>query len=183
MRRDVYPIEIALPDGKRAQYVPESRPARYTEVVVNIPQHLLAHIDRSGDCWLWTGRLNDSGYGMAGQRRVHRWMYELVYGPIPEGLCVCHHCDVRNCVRPDHLFLGTRGDNNRDMTAKGRHGYGGVPGEKNHKAKLTDAQVEVIRAQYAPGRVRQQDLADELGVSRALIGHIIRGRNRKRHAA
>jgi hypothetical protein len=53
-------------------------------------------------------------------RLAHRMSWEMHFGPIPEGMLVLHHCDVRRCVRPDHLFLGTARDNTRDMIAKGR---------------------------------------------------------------
>lgn len=84
---------------------------------------------RKGDgCWLWTGRLSVVGYGQIKQhyqtRHAHRVSYELNIGPIPPGLVVCHTCDVRACVNPDHLWLGTFGDNNRDREAKGRGRWG-----------------------------------------------------------
>jgi len=72
-------------------------------------------IDKSGECWLWTGNVNDKGYGYVvnnGKReRVHRVAYVLVYGPIPKGLLVEHSCRVRNCVRPTHLRLATNKQN------------------------------------------------------------------------
>jgi HNH endonuclease len=81
-------------------------------------------VDKSGECWEWTGSLGSHGYGefgVAGDRVLaHRYSYELASGPIPDGLYVCHHCDNRRCVRPDHLFLGTARDNALDMVRKGR---------------------------------------------------------------
>jgi hypothetical protein len=81
-------------------------------------------VDRSGDCWLWTGWRQANGYGGLRVKRqahyAHRVAWTLVNGPIPDGLFVCHHCDNRPCVRPDHLFLGTARDNTRDSIAKGR---------------------------------------------------------------
>jgi hypothetical protein len=75
-------------------------------------------------CWPWTGckKSDEYGYftapGCGG--RAHRYAYHRYRGPIPDGLCVLHHCDNPSCVRPDHLFLGTRLDNIADMMAKGR---------------------------------------------------------------
>jgi hypothetical protein len=77
-------------------------------------------------CWLWTGRINGGGYGEITQKTVpgikltHRLSWVLAHGPIPKGLLVCHHCDVRACVRPDHLFLGSHHDNLMDASRKGR---------------------------------------------------------------
>jgi len=83
-----------------------------------------AHVDKSGDCWKWTGPLSDGGYGKfsCGQvkRRAHRVAYEMYVGPIPDGMHVLHRCDNPPCVNPTHLFLGTHLDNMRDMEAKGR---------------------------------------------------------------
>jgi hypothetical protein len=84
-------------------------------------------VEDSSGCWLWTGPKNKAGYGQMRLRNrkpifVHRVAWELSNArEVPVGMLVCHHCDVRSCVRPDHLFLGTYRDNNRDMTAKGRN--------------------------------------------------------------
>jgi len=74
--------------------------------------------------WLWTGAKN-KGYGTSifngRQIGVHRIMYMLSYGEIPNGMFVCHTCDVPECVNPDHLFLGTQKQNMEDRSNKGRH--------------------------------------------------------------
>jgi len=93
-------------------------------------------------CWEWQLWLTRGNYGQVTwnnkPKRAHRVTYELKYGPIPEGLFVCHKCDNPRCIRPKHLFLGTPRENTHDSMQKGRRRYGG---SGNPKAKLTDELV------------------------------------------
>lgn len=132
------------------------------------------------ECWEWEGCRDDRGYGTLGfggrrRTRAHRVAFELAHGPIPSGHVVCHSCDNPPCCNPAHLFLGTQGDNNRDRHEKGRS-RNLDPGERHPKAKLTNEQVRVVRAEYERGGVTQQDLAARWGVSRGNLSKIL---NRK----
>ena len=102
--------------------------------------------------------------------RAHRASWELHNGPIPNGLHVLHKCDVRCCVNPDHLFLGTHLDNMRDRHLKGRST--GPKGSAAAKAKLSDADVVLIRSSKLPAR----ELAESLGVNKSTIYSILNGR-------
>lgn len=120
-------------------------------------------------CWDWNGATRN-GYGVIGRGAridglvyAHRLSWELNRGPIPEGLCVLHTCDNRRCTRPDHLFLGTKLDNNRDMAAKGRH-----VGTR----RLTPGQVAEIRSSTD----KASTLANRFGVSTWNIYNIRSGR-------
>lgn len=142
---------------------------------------LLRHIEKysipepNSGCWLWTGRLSTNGYGRLqrhGKRlQAHRAAYEAARGPIPPGLLVCHRCDMRSCVNPDHLWLGTCADNLRDMSAKGRGGKSPVYGEANGNSRLTAGDVLKIYADRRPQRV----IAAEFGIDRSNVGQIKRG--------
>jgi hypothetical protein len=100
--------------------------------------------------------------------RVSRYYYEKLVGPIPEGMYVLHECDNPRCYNTRHLFLGTPTDNMQDMVVKGRD----MPPKK-----LTQAQVDAIRADYAKYKTPQWALAEDYGVTISAISMIITGRN------
>lgn len=117
---------------------------------------------------------------------AHRLAYELFKGQIPEGLHVCHRCDVRACINPDHLFLGTNQDNIADSVAKGRRsGPRNRPSgltycRRNPNAyecarKLSAGQREEVRRLYAQGSETHHTLARRYGVSSTLIHNCIHG--------
>ncbi len=132
-------------------------------------------VDKSGECWIWTGYTLPTGYGQITERRfgkvrVHRLSYEIAFGPIAPGLHVCHRCDNPPCVRPDHLFLGTDADNLHDMAAKGRRAE--TAGEGNGNARLTAEEVTAIRTAGARG-VSSGVLAETYGMSYRAIRDIL----------
>lgn len=129
-------------------------------------------------CWIWGRAIFDgTGYGMAwvdGRiKKAHRVAYELEVGPIPAGLDLMHHCDVRRCVRPSHLSPATRKENQRDMVRKNRHSP--QDGEHNGHAKFTWDDIRAIRALASRG-VLHRDIAAMFGTSRAYISTVVTGR-------
>ena len=130
----------------------------------------LTHYSRPGEngCVLWTGYLNRSGYGVVGYNYksilAHRAAWEVSRGAIPEGLLVCHTCDVRNCINPDHLFVGTNADNMVDKIKKGRAW-----------SKLSPIEVAEIRAN--PGVTKP--FMRKFGVSGTIIRKIRSGEDWK----
>lgn len=161
-------------------------------------------VNKTDGCWLWTAGTWSQGYGafsLNGKNiRATRFIYELTYGPIPDGLLVCHNCDNPRCVRPDHLFLGTIDDNNQDMKRKGRYAQGSTHGsrtkpervargnqtgshlhpesrprgENNWNARLTTDQVTEMRRRYDAGEVSTNQLANEYGIHQSSAWAIVR---------
>ena len=131
----------------------------------------VAPINSSG-CALWLGSHTVEGYGQfhfnARLIRAHRVAWFFSRGSIPGALCVLHKCDVRSCVNIDHLFLGTRPDNTRDMDAKGRRVS--LHGDRHGSSILSADQVRAITAD---NRV-QQRIADDYGISQAHVSEIKR---------
>jgi len=118
--------------------------------------------------------LNPSGYAWARDPAlgrndvVSRIVWRAIHGPIPAGMCVLHRCDVRCCINPAHLFLGTNHDNVKDKVAKGRHHRG----EQAMRSVLTEQQVLEARALNAQG-LGYRKLARRFGVHRTTIKALI----------
>lgn len=125
-------------------------------------------------CWIWQGLRNDSGYGIVGTMgkmvTAHRLSWTIHNGPIPQGLNVLHRCDIRACVNPSHLFLGTTQDNVDDKVAKGRQALG----EKHGMSKLSTTDVQQIRLLRSQG-VSVRSLSRDFGVSATHIYRVVKG--------
>lgn len=136
------------------------------------------------ECWPWQELSRDkNGYGLFSYResgasiviRGTRFGWDLIHPDdlLKPGELVCHTCDNPPCQNPNHWFKGSNAVNMADMAKKGR-GTGPGRGEDHYKTNLTWDNVREIRWRYARGRTSQQALADEFGISRESVGHIIR---------
>ncbi len=137
-------------------------------------------IDKNGErgCWNWTSYRDGDGYGIfkfcKTRYSAHRYAWMLYRGEIPAGMYVCHHCDNRRCVNPDHLFLRTFADNMADMVSKGRSTYG----EKNPASKITEKDaLEIIRL-YKSG-MKIDDIAELYPIRREAVRKLIKGESWK----
>jgi len=186
----------------RTSYCSETCHDQYT----SFAESFWRHVRKTETCWLWTGTIAGNGYGRLERHgrtcSAHRVAYELVNGPIPEGMILCHTCDVRCCVRPDHLFPGTYTDNMQDASRKGRMASGDrhwshlhpervssgdrngarihiermSRGEDNGNASLTWVNVREIRRLHVEESVSQRELARRFKVARTSIRGIVTGK-------
>lgn len=130
-------------------------------------------VNRETGCWEWHGYCDPDGYAriMRGPGKgkcllLHRLMFEHRHGALPGGMKVCHHCDNPRCFKPDHLFLGTQGQNVADKMTKGRQARGAGHG----CAKLSEEQArEALHSDES-----WSGLARRMGVTKAAIGRLKR---------
>jgi hypothetical protein len=146
--------------------------------------------EHESGCWIWRGNLNKQGYGRFGVNRkiilAHRYSWEITNGEIPDGMYVCHICDVPACVNPSHMFLGTLADNNEDMRRKGRginppakanrtsFQKGVTSGENHPRAKLTRSDIEEAKLLREQGW-KYKDIAKKYGVATPTLHRAVRG--------
>lgn len=152
-----------------------------------------SHVQRSDGCWLWMAGRSSEGYGTfrfnGRMQKAPRVAWQLTFGPIPDGLNALHHCDNPPCVRPEHLFLGTIDDNNKDRAAKGRskgtfkqadpaHPATLRSGERHWLAKVSDQDVIEMRRLTQSGASRKC-LAARFNIHAATVSRIVRNEWRK----
>lgn len=145
-------------------------------VSVPLSMRLYEGIDCSDPtaCWIWTKKDRvKGGYGRIrgndGRNQLaHRVSFEMAYGPVPDGLSVCHQCDRPPCINPGHLFAASHQDNIKDMMKKGRKNA--AKGKAHGMAKLSEQQVQEIRHSTLSSR----ELGRRFGVGHS---HVLRIKN------
>ncbi len=129
-------------------------------------------VKKTDTCWIWIGGKDTKGYGCYSREnggRAHIVAYANLVEPVPKGMCVLHRCDNPSCVRPDHLFLGTKDDNNKDRHAKGRTSHvGRNPGSAHGMSKLDEQKVKDILVLRRSG-MGLREIAACFGVSKSVI--------------
>ncbi len=136
-----------------------------------------SNVKKTKSCWIWTGCIDPTGYGKFGFNhksvRVHRFVWQLVYGPIPKDKQINHHCDNRRCCNPKHLYVGTQKDNVRDQLRRGRRNQ---RGELNNSVKLNENTVRLIKKHIVRG-VKQDIIAEKFNIARTTVSAISTGRS------
>ena len=129
-------------------------------------------VNKTDDCWEWTAYKNVGGYGVIKIDKklvlAHRAALILEGVDIPSGMCVCHTCDNRACVNPDHLWIGTQKDNMRDAASKGRLSSPPFVGSDHPNAKLSEDDIISIRSDERP----YGEIIKDYPVSKQTIGKI-----------
>jgi hypothetical protein len=150
--------------------VMKGRPARTPEQVET--DFLSRFVKRPSGCWEWTGTIEKRGYGVLQiekkQWRAHRYSYIRTYGHVPDDVLICHKCNNKLCVNPEHLYKGTHRDNMDDVITAGVQ-----KGVNNGRARLTEADVLEIRRLYATKKYTQNELAIQFNVYQSRISDIV----------
>ena len=147
-----------------------------------VAQRLVKHSKRMANgCLEWTGHRDKDGYGDIGikgaNKRAHRVAWEEVYGPIPMGMKVCHHCDNPPCIDVEHLFVGTTKDNSQDASSKGR--LAGInTGERNGQHVHSDVLVKAVREDYRRG-VKQVEICRKYYLPKPTVSMIVNNKTRR----
>ena len=155
------------------------------ESIVNFTRLIIGK--RKGRCWVWKGSRSGASYGSFSWRHekkhyksdAHRFSWMIYKGDIPEEKIVCHSCDNKLCVNPDHLWMGSYRENTHDMIKKGRQKIGDHSGEQNGRAQLDWRKVGQIRKRFKKRIVTAQMLSDEYGVKKNVIHMVIQNKTWK----
>jgi hypothetical protein len=153
-------------------------------------ENFWSKVEKTDFCWNWKASSRGNGYGAFKYKKkvvdAHRVSFMLTKGEIPKGMYVCHKCDNRSCVNPDHLFLGTHRDNMIDCFKKGRmfipenqkfrFTEGNIP--KNRKLDLVKV-LEIKEAIKTKGKKPLTQIAKEFGVSIFIVYDIVNRKNYK----
>lgn len=160
---------------RNSRYTPKPR-----QPLVSVDVRLWQRVKRMpSGCWEWQGYRRETGYGQIGVGRVvvptHRIAWEFSnQAELPDGLIVRHTCDNPPCCNPAHLLAGTHADNSNDKVARQRQAKGlALP-----QTKLTDAEVENLRAYWAQGLLSQRELGFLFGISQGHVSEIVNGKYR-----
>lgn len=123
-------------------------------------------VDKNG-CWLWMRAMMRNGYGLKWHREkfdgAHRVSWLIHHGEIPSGISVLHRCDVKKCVNPEHLFLGTQKENLLDMAIKGRT-----------TSRFTETEVRAMKKMRLSGKTLRA-IGSVFGVRKQTIHEIVSG--------
>jgi hypothetical protein len=150
--------------------------------VCSLKCRLLNNIKKNEEteCWEWQGNLGKNGYGKVrwnmNNLTTHRAAYEVFNREIPKNLCVCHTCDNRKCINPEHLWIGSSRENTKDKVKKGRQYC--QAGEKSHSANLTWEKVRAIRKLKKEGNTLKT-LSEQFDCSISNVSSIINQRSWK----
>ena len=139
----------------------------------NTAEDVWSFVDKTGECWLWTGGLDKDGYGvwwLDGKNvRPHRLICKMYGKEIKQPFISRHLCHVRNCVNPDHIVPGTQKENVEDQLRLGTHS----------KLKYSDDLIEQIKTEYRNSKTTTRRLAEKYGVSKTQVGYIVQGKTRQ----
>lgn len=154
---------------------------RVEEEKTSINLRFFSKVEKTEGCWIWRGAMTASGYGVFSIKckyiRAHRASYIIHHGDIPDSSLVLHSCDVRNCVNPDHLHLGTPKQNMDEMRDRGRERK--PSGESHSSCKLSDADIEEIK-RLRKNKVTGVKIANMFGISLQYVYEIAWGKYRKK---
>jgi HNH endonuclease len=182
-----------VPAGKRVRHTCTSLLCcnpNHLKIADDLNDRFSSKVDKTpglgvGDCWLWTARINEGGYGQfrpdpkKSHTNAHRVAWELHHDQkIPEGFVIAHKCDIRSCCNPDHLFLATQQENMDDMREKKRDNYHKLPplvGSKNGNAKINEDDVREIKKMLRE-KVAYKKISERFGIGNSMIGYIKNGK-------